>query len=639
LPLLTPSYLPENGGDFESNYLHFASKILSGNLNIWELGAPSNTINNTASGTNVWKTDLDSNITMDNYISALYTPAFDLLTVGGYAIKFNYRMEYVYFNAPAAAWMEYSLDLGETWQRLGSDTGNPDGTQNWYNRNNSSVAPDGICWWHTRSTYTESIYNLDSFLGASSICFRWIFKVTSNWDSSAFNCDGFAVDDFSLVYVSPSADFTTENDSYYTGKPIQFIDQSLYPTNWNWNLGDNTSSSSQNITHTYSEPGEYTVTLSINNSLFTTSKRIVVLPTIKPSYTLVDGGNFESNTAHFSTYITSGSINLWEWGTPSNVIADTASGLSVWKTDLDANITKDDYTCVLNTPNFILSRSGEYYVKFKYRLDRYYDNSPGAAWMEYSTDKGENWQRLGAFTGNPTGTQNWYDKDEQDVAPDNFCWWYSKSSYTQAIYNLSTFAGTSNLAFRFVFKVEGHWSSAGYDIDGWAIDDFELEHITNAPTIHTEIPDQTVDQGSSFTSITLDNYVTDTNHSYTEITWTVSGCSQLSITIDNSRIVTITAIDNNWSGSESITFTATDPDGMTDTDAVSFTVLSVNSNLTISTLLNQNAINGFSTSITFQITDTEGGYISISATSSDLSLVSSENICFTGTAISQTGQN
>ncbi|KPA15706.1 hypothetical protein MHK_004088, partial [Candidatus Magnetomorum sp. HK-1] len=71
-----------------------------------------------------------------------------------------------------------------------------------------------------------------------------------------------------------------------------------------------------------------------------------------------------------------------------NAISDSASGVNVWKTDLDNDIQLDNYTCALYTPNFNFSEQGNYYIKFKYRMEVRYSRQPGAIWMEYSTDSG-----------------------------------------------------------------------------------------------------------------------------------------------------------------------------------------------------------------------------------------------------------
>ncbi len=53
---------------------------------------------------------------------------------------------------------------------------------------------------------------------------------------------------------------------------VQFKDISQgQPTEWNWNFGDGTSDTLKNPVHTYSEPGNYTIKLSVTNSTSSSS--------------------------------------------------------------------------------------------------------------------------------------------------------------------------------------------------------------------------------------------------------------------------------------------------------------------------------------------------------------------------------
>lgn len=53
------------------------------------------------------------------------------------------------------------------------------------------------------------------------------------------------------------------------GMTIEFEDRSWDPdgntTSWHWNFGDNTNSTEQNPTHTFAEPGTYTITLTVTD--------------------------------------------------------------------------------------------------------------------------------------------------------------------------------------------------------------------------------------------------------------------------------------------------------------------------------------------------------------------------------------
>jgi hypothetical protein len=91
-----------------------------------------------------------------------------------------------------------------------------------------------------------------------------------------------------------------------------------------------------------------------------------------------------------------------------------------------------------------------------------------------------------------------------------------------------------------------------------------------------DIPDQIIDEGQIFTAIHLDDYVSDNDNTVDQITWSISGPSDLSVNIDNSRIAVITAPDTDWNGAETITFTATDPDLNSNSDDATFRVRPVN---------------------------------------------------------------
>ena len=98
----------------------------------------------------------------------------------------------------------------------------------------------------------------------------------------------------------------------------------------------------------------------------------------------------------------------------------------------------------------------------------------------------------------------------------------------------------------------------------------------NDPPVVSDIPDQTIAEGGSFTAINLTDYVTDPDNDVaTEIIWTYSGNTELLVDI-TANVATITVPDAQWNGSETITFTATDPGGLFDSDAATFTVTAVN---------------------------------------------------------------
>lgn len=100
---------------------------------------------------------------------------------------------------------------------------------------------------------------------------------------------------------------------------------------------------------------------------------------------------------------------------------------------------------------------------------------------------------------------------------------------------------------------------------------FTVTAVNDAPVV-TDIPDQTVAFGGSFATISLDNFVSDVDNPDAAMTWTATGQSQLTVGIDANRIATITKPSADWSGSETITFRATDPGALFSENAATFTV-------------------------------------------------------------------
>ncbi len=87
------------------------------------------------------------------------------------------------------------------------------------------------------------------------------------------------------------------------------------------------------------------------------------------------------------------------------------------------------------------------------------------------------------------------------------------------------------------------------------------------------IPDQPMEKGRSL-SIPLDGYVTDLDTPDDQITWNIEGNAQLSVGLDrNLRFVTVAPLNSEWTGSETLTFTAQDPGGLTGSDTATFTII------------------------------------------------------------------
>ena len=97
----------------------------------------------------------------------------------------------------------------------------------------------------------------------------------------------------------------------------------------------------------------------------------------------------------------------------------------------------------------------------------------------------------------------------------------------------------------------------------------------NDPPVVTDIPDQTIDEDGSFAVINLDNYVADFDNTDAEMIWTYSGNTKLAVNVDANRVAAIVTPSANWHGSETITFNAEDPGGLTGAAEATFTVTAV----------------------------------------------------------------
>lgn len=124
------------------------------------------------------------------------------------------------------------------------------------------------------------------------------------------------------------------------------------------------------------------------------------------------------------------------------------------------------------------------------------------------------------------------------------------------------------------------WISNGDRIE------LDLEAWSNWNPIITDISDQTIFEGEGFNPISLNEFISDPDHSNDQLTWTCSGFTELSIMFSGNT-ATINAPNENWFGSEKVAFRATDPEGLFAQDSVRFTIIAVNDTPKVSKIQNQ----------------------------------------------------
>ncbi len=172
--------------------------------------------------------------------------------------------------------------------------------------------------------------------------------------------------------------------------------------------------------------------------------------------------NFEAGQG--SWYAADGVFNSWEYGTPNSPrIKGAASGSKAWKTNLIGYYNNQE-TGYLYSPCFNLSGMTNPTLSFSLALDLEDCGVAGlcdGAWVEYSTDGGNSWTKLG-ISGQGT---NWYNKNYSG----NHVW--SQQDYTRWHVATSALPTTNNSSLRLRFVVD---SDDGVNRDGLAIDDIHI---------------------------------------------------------------------------------------------------------------------------------------------------------------------
>lgn len=207
---------------------------------------------------------------------------------------------------------------------------------------------------------------------------------------------------------------------------------------------------------------------------------------------------FESGAA---SWYAKGQNSSWQLGTPSKTyIYKAANGTKAWVTNLAGNYNTNEIS-YLYSPCFNLSGLTQPVLSFShiYQLE---DATPADYnWVEYSTNGGLTWSRLGS---NGAGT-NWYN----DPTGKNQ-WRPSFRTWHVASINIPTTA--NNVRFRFVMS-----SDLGINMEGVGIDDI---HVFDKAAVYSGVP-------------------------ITSITQPVSGSNWVHFNSGSTRVVSINANGNN----------------------------------------------------------------------------------------------
>jgi hypothetical protein len=211
------------------------------------------------------------------------------------------------------------------------------------------------------------------------------------------------------------------------------------------------------INHTFAIPANLSAlgiqTIDILSNLAGDSYRLN--DTLK-SYTIINSPSvsnypyLEEFEANNGNYIAFG--NSWTWGTPTkSIINKAANGTKAWVTRISGNYA-DNTNTVLYSPCFDLSSLTNPVLSFSHIYQT--ENGWDFMWVEYSTNNGNTWTKLGAVG---SGT-NWYN----DVATNT---WDNITNTKWHVASCPIPTTSANTRFRYVFTSDGSVTFEGVGID------------------------------------------------------------------------------------------------------------------------------------------------------------------------------
>jgi len=122
-------------------------------------------------------------------------------------------------------------------------------------------------WAYAKKNLTHTTWELFSTSQNPSHIF-----VMGNWSVNLTSTNEFGSNISQSTWINvtvqkPVAAFTSDPNPSGQGNSVTFTDQSTFsPTSWDWDFGDLTPhNSTQNATHTYTNPGVFNVTLTVSN--------------------------------------------------------------------------------------------------------------------------------------------------------------------------------------------------------------------------------------------------------------------------------------------------------------------------------------------------------------------------------------
>ena len=249
-----------------------------GTASEWSLGTPIKpVISSAGAGTRSWITGtLTQSFYANNQNSTLTSPCFDFTGLTAPYIRFLlfWETERKYDGAS----LQYSIDNGSTWTTLGS---NADAvacpSSNWFNTTgitalggadgwSGNIQPTAPCTGgagNGSGAWVLAQRGMPQLAGRSNVRFR--FRFASGSVCNGY--DGFAVDNI-WIGEAPSTDASFTYSCTGANSVSFTANTTACSPSFTWDFGDPASGTSNtsaliNPTHSYSDPGKYTITLQV----------------------------------------------------------------------------------------------------------------------------------------------------------------------------------------------------------------------------------------------------------------------------------------------------------------------------------------------------------------------------------------
>jgi hypothetical protein len=582
IPVILVDYLNPYDDNFDNTNVGWYQQLNAGagTGSVWEWGTPAwGATNFPFSPPNAW----DINLTTaygPNSDAFLVSPIFDIQGVDpemGFKLNYNTEMNW------DGTRLEYSVNAGP-WTMLGGfgPTFGLPCWQNWYTIA-SIISSTQPAWAGNSAGYKESKANclaaFDPLFDNNQIQFRYVFT-----SDASVNIDGVSLDDFYLSVPVPlsaaptSLNTNTINNTFvFPGQVIDFnsditnrgttaldtlivtltvdgpaveIDTLFFSPalarddfiNHVWQYNWTASPGVHDICVITSEPN-------FSPDLNPSDDTLCIQISVFDSVTIASGNpyctDYESGPTWVSvnalTYI-DGPANSFELGTPAQTIINGAlSGSNAWMTNLTTNYNDRD-SAGLFTPVFSIEDTKCYRLSFSHIFDteKHFDGGT----IEYSIDNANTWQQLGWSSASP----DWFNTPfitGLGGIPGTGGWSGLQPTWENVFQDVNFLnSGATTVIFRFRFQSD----PSGSNFEGWAIDDFCFEEVTQPCLVSVEEPNTS--------ALVLGQNIPNPFESITNIKFTIpeNGTVRLFITDMLGREIAVPVEEYRAAGSHNVDF-------------------------------------------------------------------------------------